>query len=64
MRSAAEAAISAMPDGQAKTVAMAAWDNNANFSRTSPTILSFAAALELTDTELDRLFVLAESLTV
>ena len=64
MRSAAEAAINAMPDGQEKIVATAAWDNNANFSRTSPTILNFASVLGLSDADLDRLFILADSLAV
>ena len=64
MLAAAEAVINAMPDGPEQTVVRAAWDNNANFSRTSPTILSFAAALGLTNAELDQLFILGDSLTV
>lgn len=61
---AAEAAIAAMPDGAEKIVVQSAWANNANFDRTSPTILSFGAALEMTSDDLDNLFRLGGGLTV
>jgi hypothetical protein len=61
---AAEAALAAMPDGAEKVVVLSAWNNNANFERTSPTILSFGAALGMTSDDLDNLFRLGGSLTV
>lgn len=64
MLDAAEAALNAMPEGAPKIVVLAAWGNNANFERTSPTILSFGAALGMSDDALDNLFRLGDSLTV
>ena len=64
MLAAAEAALAAMPEGAEKIVVLSAWDNNANFERTSPTILSFGAALGMTSDDLDNLFRLGGSLTV
>jgi hypothetical protein len=61
---AAEAAIAAMPDGAEKIVVQSAWANNANFERTSPTILSFSSALGMTSDDLDNLFRLGGGLTV
>lgn len=61
---AAEAALAAMPDGAEKIVVLSAWNNNANFDRTSPTILSFGAALGMTSDDLDDLFRLGGGLTV
>ena len=61
---AAEATIAAMPDGSEKIVVQSAWANNANFERTSPTILSFGSALGMTSDDLVNLFRLGGSLTV
>lgn len=61
---AAEAALNAMPDGPEKIVVLSAWNNNANFERTSPTILSFGVALGMTSDDLDDLFRLGGGLTV
>jgi hypothetical protein len=60
----AEAAINAMPDGAEKIVVLSAWNNNANFKRTSPTILSFGRALGMTSEDIDNLFRLGASLAV
>lgn len=64
MLAAAEAAIEAMPDGPEKVVVKAAWENNANFQRSSPTIQSFASQLGLDSAALDQLFATAVALTV
>lgn len=64
MLDAAEAALAAMPEGAEKIVFQSAWANNANFERTSPTILSFGAALGMTSDDLDNLFRFGGSLTV
>lgn len=61
---AAEAALNAMPEGVEKIVVLSAWNNNANFERTGPTILSFGTALGMTSDDLDNLFRLGGSLTV
>lgn len=61
---AAEASIAAMPEGAEKIVVQSAWANNANFERTSPTILSFSSALGMDSDALDDLFRLGGSLTV
>ena len=64
MLDAAEAALAAMPDGAEKIVVLSAWNNNANFERTSPTILSFGVTLGMTSDDLDNLFRLGASLAV
>jgi len=64
MLAAAEAALAAMPEGAEKIVVLSAWNNNANFERTSPTILSFGTALGMTSEDLDNLFRLGGSLTI
>jgi hypothetical protein len=61
---AAEAAIQAMAEGTEKIVVQSAWNNNADFKRTSPTILAFGKALGMTNVDLNNLFRLAGSLTV
>lgn len=61
---AAEAALAAIPDGAEKIVVLSAWNNNAKFERTSPTILSFGAVLGMTSDDLDNLFRLGGELTV
>ena len=53
-----------MPEGAEKICVLSAWNNNANFKRTSPTILSFGSALGMTPDDLDNLFSLGTSLAV
>ena len=59
----AEAVIDALDEPQ-RTVVKSAWDNNADFSRQSSTVLALAAALSLTDDQLDAMFAQAAELTV
>ena len=56
MLTAAEAAISNMPEGVEKVIVQSAWANIATFERTSPTILSFGQTLGLSSDDLDNLF--------
>ena len=60
---AAAAVIDSLDEPQ-RTVVQSAWDNNADFSRTSQTVLALAAALQLTDEQLDAMFQQGASLTV
>lgn len=64
MLHAAELMIETMPDGLEKAIVQSAWSNNANFTRNSPTILSFGQTLGLSSDDLDNLFRLGGSLTV
>ena len=61
---ATEAALAAMPASSEKVVVMAAWNNQANFSRQSATILQFGVVLGMDSDALDALFRLGDSLTV
>ena len=61
---AAEAIIDTMPDGIQKIAVQSAWKNNADFPRSSQTIISLAAGLVLTDADLDQMFATAASLTI
>lgn len=47
-----------------KVIVQTAWENNANFSRTSQTILSFAAQLGLTEEQIDQLFITGAKLVL
>ena len=58
------AALAAMPDGAPKIVAQTAFDKDAKFDRSSPTIASIATALSLTSEHVDALFILGYSLEV
>ena len=60
----AEAIIETMPDGLQKIAVQSAWRNNADFPRNSQTIISLAAGLALTDSDLDQMFAQAASLTI
>ena len=60
---AAESIIAALPEPD-RTVVLSAWSNNADFSRTSPTIAALGSALGLTDEQLDAMFTQAAALTV
>lgn len=51
-------------NGAKKAIVQSAWSNNANFTRNSPTILSFGQTLGLSSDDLDNLFRLGDSLTV
>ena len=59
----AVAVIDSLDEPQ-KTVVRSAWDNNADFARDSQTVLALAAALQLTDEQLDGMFAQAAALTV
>ena len=63
MLESAEAVIAALPEPQ-KTVVESAWNNQADFSRDAQTIVALAAALGLTEEQLDEMFAQAASLTV
>ena len=58
-----EQAITSM-EGDAGVVARYAWDGGADFARNGPTVLALAAALQLTDEQLDAMFTQAASLEV
>lgn len=60
---AAVAAIDALAEPD-RTVVKSAWDNNADFSRQSSTVIALAAALNLTEPQLDAMFEQAAALTV
>ena len=64
MLAAAEAAIAAMPEGMEKIAIQSAWANNADFSRTAPTIVALAATLGINDARLNAMFIAAAALTV
>lgn len=51
-------------DEPLRTIVTSAWVNNSDFSRTSTTITSLATALELTETQLDEMFIAASALSV
>lgn len=56
-----EAAIAATPDGLEKEEAQIEWADASTFNREHPTLLLIAAALGLTDTQIDAMW--AEALT-
>lgn len=56
-----EAAIAAMPDGLEKEEAQIEWADASTFNREHPTLLLIAAALGLTDTQIDAIW--AEAVT-
>ncbi len=60
---AVETAMQAL-DEPARTVALSAWSNGADLARRGATVLALAAALELTEEQVDALFVTGASLTV
>ena len=57
-------ALNAMEDGQSKVIAQTAFSKGANFIRTSPTIARIALELNLSDIDVDTLFVLGGSFGV
>ena len=58
------AALAGMPEGVEKIVAQTAFEKDARFVRTSPTIAAIASALGLTSSQIDALFILGGSLEV
>ncbi len=58
-----ETALNALPEPQ-KTVALTAWEGNADFVRNGPTVLSLAQTLSLTDEQVDAMFIQAAALEV
>jgi hypothetical protein len=58
------AALAALPDGPEKVVAQTAFEKDAKFVRSSPTIAAIASALGLTSEQVDDLFRLGDSLIV
>ena len=60
---AAEAFIAALPEPQ-RTVARAAWDGDAKFSRSSQTVLALGQALSLSSADMDALFISANSIVI
>ena len=60
---AVELALDSMPE-PGRTVARYAWDGGADLARNGPTVLALAAALGLTDEQLDAMFTQAASLEV
>lgn len=60
---ASESVIESLEEPQ-RTIIKSAWDNNADFPRQSPTILSIAAALSLSEEQVNTMFEQAASLSV
>lgn len=50
------AAINAMPDGIAKAEAQIEWEDASYFTRTHPTLLQIAMALNLTENQVDAMW--------
>lgn len=55
-------AIDAIPDPLQRALAQNDWDERLHFERSNPTLAAMAAALGMTDAQLDDLFALAASL--
>lgn len=55
-------AIDAIPDPLQRALAQNDWDERLHFERSNPTLAAMAAALGMTDVQLDDLFALAASL--
>jgi hypothetical protein len=54
------AVIQGMPDGPEKKAAWKAWEYANNIKRTSPTVEGLKAILQLTDEQLDQIFIQAD----
>lgn len=63
-RDAVIAALAALPDGPEKVVVQTAFEKDAKFVRSSPTIAAIAGALGLTSEQVDDLFRLGAGLSV
>lgn len=57
-------ALQSMPDDNQKVVILTAWEKDAKFVRSSPTITAIASALNLSDAQINEVFILADSLKV
>ena len=55
-------AIDAIPDATQRGLMQIEWDESQTFERTRPALLQMAAALGMTDVELDQLFITAATL--
>ena len=60
---AVESALDSLPEPD-RTVALAAWNGNADFVRNGPTVLALAQILSLTGDQLDAMFIQAAALEV
>lgn len=56
------AVIQGMPEGPEKKAAWKAWEYANNIKRTSPTVEGLKAILQLTDEQLDQIFIQADSI--
>lgn len=56
--------LQSLPDDSQKVVMLTAWEKDAKFTRSSPTITTIASALNLSDAQIDEVFILADSLKV
>lgn len=56
------AVIQGMPDGPEKKAAWKAWEYANNIKRTSPTVEGLKAILQLTDEQLDQIFIQADQI--
>lgn len=52
--------IDAVPDAEARLLMQIYWDDSTDFDRDHPTLIQFAYGLELTDEELDLMFINAK----
>jgi hypothetical protein len=52
--------IQAMPDGPEKKAAWRAWEYANNIRRSSPTVIALKAILQLTDAQVDQIFIQAD----
>lgn len=57
-----QAAIDAIPEATQRGLVQIEWDDSISFKRHRPTLLLLAAQLGLTSTDLDNLFILADTL--
>jgi hypothetical protein len=56
------AVIKGMPEGVESTVAWRAWEYANNIRRSSPTVIALKAILQLTDEQVDQIFIQAEQI--
>lgn len=56
--------LQSLPDDSQKVVILTAWEKDAKFVRSSTTIAAIASALNLSDAQIDEVFILADSLKV
>ena len=56
------AVIKGMPEGVESTVAWRAWEYANNIRRSSPTVIALKAILQLTDEQVDQIFIQADQI--